>query len=223
MEFKDLKIAELLNLKETLAAGIFDNVTYAWEVIPKISDYVNELGPSLSGDEYEFVGEDVWISKTANVDASASITGPAIIGHYAEIRHCAYIRGNVLIGEYAVVGNLTEIKNSILFNNVQAPHYNYIGDSVLGYKSHMGAGAITSNVKSDKSMISVMVNSERIDTNLKKFGAILGDGVDIGSNSVLNPGTVVGRNSNIYPLSMVRGFIPRNSIYKKHGEVVEKY
>jgi NDP-sugar pyrophosphorylase family protein len=212
-----------LNLKETLAAGIFDNVTYAWEVIPKISDYVNELGPSLSGDEYEFVGEDVWISKTANVEASASITGPAIIGHYAEIRHCAYIRGNDLIGEYAVVGNLTEIKNSILFNNVQAPHYNYIGDSVLGYKSHMGAGAITSNVKSDKSMISVMVNSERIDTNLKKFGAILGDGVDIGSNSVLNPGTVVGRNSNIYPLSMVRGFIPRNSIYKKHGEVVEKY
>lgn len=222
MKTNGLTIKDLLDLNETIAAGIFDGLTYPWEALPKISSFTTALGATLPESEYAKIAEDIWISKTAKVAPTASITGPAIIGHNAEVRHCAYIRGNVIVGESAVVGNSTEIKNVILFNKVQIPHYNYVGDSVLGYKAHMGAGSITSNVKSDKSLVSVIADSERIETGLKKFGAILGDNVEVGSNTVLNPGSVVGRNVNIYPLSMVRGYIPQNSIYKKLGEVVEK-
>jgi UDP-N-acetylglucosamine diphosphorylase / glucose-1-phosphate thymidylyltransferase / UDP-N-acetylgalactosamine diphosphorylase / glucosamine-1-phosphate N-acetyltransferase / galactosamine-1-phosphate N-acetyltransferase len=217
-----LKITDLLDLNETIAASIFDGLTYTWEALPKISEYIIALGATLPESEYTKVAEDIWISKTAKVAPTASITGPAIIGHNAEVRHCAFIRGSAIVGESAVVGNSTEIKNVLLFNKAQVPHYNYVGDSVLGYKAHMGAGCITSNVKSDKTLVSVTVDSERIETGLKKFGAILGDNVEVGSNTVLNPGSVVGRNVNIYPLSMVRSFIPQNSIYKKQGEVVEK-
>ena len=217
-----LKITDLLDLNQTIAAGIFDGLTYPWEAIPKISAYILALGAALPECEYTKTDEDIWISKTAKVAPSASITGPAIIGHHAQVRHCAFIRGNAIIGESAVVGNSTEIKNALLFNQVQVPHFNYVGDSVLGFKAHMGAGCITSNVKSDKTPVSVTIGNERIQTGLEKFGAILGDNVEVGSNSVLNPGSVVGRSANIYPLSMVRGFVPPNCIYKKQGEVVEK-
>lgn len=217
-----LKVAELLDLNETIATSIFDGLTYPWEVLPRIQAYTIKLGATLSESEYTKVADDIWISKTAKVAPTASIIGPAIIGHNAEIRHCAYIRGNAIVGESAVIGNSTEIKNVLFFNKVQVPHFNYVGDSVLGYKAHMGAGCITSNVKSDKMPISVTFGNERIETELRKFGAILGDNVEVGSNTVLNPGSVVGRNVNIYPLSMVRRFIPQNSIYKKQGEIVEK-
>lgn len=217
-----LKIEDLLNLKETIASSIFDGATYAWEVLPLLSEYIIELGASLSEDEYSKVSEDVWISRTAIVAPTASINGPAIIGHKAEVRHCAYIRGSVIVGEETIVGNSTELKNTLLFNEVQVPHYNYVGDSILGNKAHIGAGGITSNQKSDKTLITVNVDGERIETTLRKFGTILGDNVEVGSNSVLNPGSVVGRGSNVYPLSMVRGYVPPNSIYKRQGEVVKK-
>lgn len=222
MNKSDIKIEELLDLNQTIAGDIFDGLTYVWEALPKISGYIKEIGDKLSEDEYNRVSDDVWISKTATVASTASIVGPTIIGHHAQIRHCAYIRGNVIVGESAVVGNSSEIKNVILFNKVQVPHYNYVGDSILGYKAHMGAGAITSNVKSDKTLVSVKIDHEKYDTGLKKFGTILGDHVEVGCNSVLNPGTIVGRNANIYPLSMVRGFVPKNTIYKKQGELVQK-
>ncbi len=218
---EQLTVKSLLNLDETIAKDIFTGVTYPWEVLPKIGDFIVELGNTLS-DEYEKVGENVWIAKSAKVAPTAYINGPAIIGKDAEVRHCAFIRGNAIVGEGAVVGNSTELKNVILFNKVQVPHYNYVGDSVLGYKAHMGAGSITSNVKSDKTLTSVKTPEGVIQTGLKKFGAILGDEVEVGCGSILNPGTVVGSNTNIYPLSMVREFIPANSIYKKQGEVVEK-
>ena len=217
-----LKITDLLDLNETIAASIFDGLTFPWEALPKISTYILTLGVTLLESEYTKTAEDIWISKTAKVAPTASITGPAIIGHNAEVRHCAFIRGNAIVGEWAVVGNSTELKNVLLFNKVRVPHYNYVGDSMLGYKAHIGAGCITSNVKSDKSLISVTVDDKRIETGLIKFGAILGDTVEVGSNTVLNPGSVVGRNATIYPLSMVRSFIPQNSIYKKQGELVEK-
>lgn len=223
MKATTLKIIDLLDLKETIATKIFDGLTYPWEALPKISKYIIELGRTLSEKDYIKVEEDIWISKTAVIAPTASITGPAIIGHNAEIRHCAFIRGSVIVGESVVVGNSSEIKNVLLFNEVQIPHFNYVGDSILGYKAHMGAGSITSNIKSDKKTISLKVGSEHIDTGLKKFGTILGDKVEVGSNTVLNPGSIVGRNANIYPLSMVRGFIPPNSIYKKQGEIVEKF
>ena len=218
-----LSVKALYNLEETIAKDIFEGVTYPWEVLPKISSFIVELGNTLSEEEYDKVGENVWIAKSAKVFPSAYINGPAIIGKNAEVRHCAFIRGNAIVGEGAVVGNSTELKNVILFNKVQVPHYNYVGDSVLGYKAHMGAGSITSNVKSDKSLTSVKTPEGAIETGLKKFGAMLGDEVEVGCGSVLNPGTVVGSHSNIYPLSMVREFVPANSIYKKRGEVVEKY
>ena len=180
------------------------------------------LGDTLSEEEYEKRGENIWIAKSAKV-APMAIHGPAIIGKDAEVRHCAFIRGNAIVGEGAVVGNSTELKNVILFNKVQVPHYNYVGDSVLGYKAHMGAGSITSNVKSDKTLVTVKTPDGPIETGLKKFGAMLGDNVEVGCGSVLNPGTVVGAHTNIYPLSMVREFVPANSIYKKRGEVAEKY
>ena len=220
---EQLTVKALFNLEETIAREIFENVTYPWEVLPKIGSYIVELGNSLSEEEYDRVAENVWIAKTAKVAPTAYINGPAIIGKGAEVRHCAFIRGNAIVGEAAVVGNSTELKNVILFNKVQVPHYNYVGDSILGYKAHMGAGSITSNVKSDKTLTTVKTPEGVIETGLKKFGAMLGDEVEVGCGSVLNPGTVVGKNSNIYPLSMVREFIPANSIYKKRGEVAEKY
>ena len=219
---KGLTVKELYTLDETIAKDIFDGVTYPWEVLPKIGSFIMELGKTLSEDEYEKRGENIWIAKSASVAPTAYINGPAIIGKNAEVRHCAFIRGNAIVGEGAVVGNSTELKNVILFNKVQVPHYNYVGDSVLGFKSHMGAGSITSNVKSDKKLVVVKTPEGMIETGMKKFGAMLGDEVEVGCGSVLNPGTVVGRHSNIYPLSSVRGYIPGGSIYKKQGEVVEK-
>lgn len=219
---KGLTVKELYTLDETIAKDIFDGVTYPWEVLPKIGSFIMELGKTLSEDEYEKRGENIWIAKSASVAPTAYINGPAIIGKNAEVRHCAFIRGNAIVGEGAVVGNSTELKNVILFNKVQVPHYNYVGDSVLGFKSHMGAGSITSNVKSDKKLVVVKTPEGVIETGMKKFGAMLGDEVEVGCGSVLNPGTVVGSHSNIYPLSSVRGYIPGGSIYKKQGEVVEK-
>lgn len=217
-----LKISNLLDLSQTIAAKLFEGKEYPWEVIPDIGSFIVELGNTLSEDEYEKRGEDVWIAKSADVYPTAFISGPAIIGRNAQVRHCAFIRGNAIVGENTVVGNSTELKNVVLFNNVQVPHYNYVGDSVLGYKAHMGAGSITSNVKSDKTLVTIMTGEERIETGLKKMGAVLGDNVEVGCNSVLNPGTVIGRETNVYPLSMVRGFVPERSIYKRQGEVVCK-
>lgn len=219
---EQLTVKSLYNLNETIAKDIFQDVTYPWEILPKIGTFIVELGNTLSEEEYEKKGETVWIAKSAKVAPTACINGPAIIGKDAEIRHCAFIRGNAIVGEGAVVGNSTELKNVILFNKVQVPHYNYVGDSVLGYKSHMGAGSITSNVKSDKTLVTVKTPEGAVETGLKKFGAMLGDEVEVGCGSILNPGTVVGSHTNIYPLSMVREFVPANSIYKKRGEVAEK-
>lgn len=220
---KELTVKEMYeSLDETIAKDIFEGVTYPWEVLPKIGAFILELGATLSEEEYDKVGEDVWIAKSANVFPSAYIHGPAIIGKEAEVRHCAFIRGNAIVGEGCVVGNSTELKNVILFNKVQVPHYNYVGDSVLGYKSHMGAGSITSNVKSDKKLVVVKTPDGGIETDMKKFGAMLGDHVEVGCGTVLNPGSVVGSHTDIYPLSMVRGFVPAGSIYKKQGEVVKK-
>lgn len=219
---KECKIKNLYNLDETIASKIFEGATYPWEVLPKIEEFIKELGNTLSSEEYEKRGEDIWIAKTATVAPTAYIKGPAIIGKNAEIRHCAFIRGKAIVGEGAVVGNSTELKNVILFNKVQVPHYNYVGDSILGYKAHMGAGSITSNVKSDKKLVIVKSENERIETGLKKFGAMLGDEAEVGCGSVLNPGTVIGKKSNIYPLSSVRKVVPANSIYKNQNEIVEK-
>ncbi|MGB4660417.1 MAG: UDP-N-acetylglucosamine pyrophosphorylase [Mobilitalea sp.] len=217
-----LMIKSLFDLKETIAKDIFNGCVYPWEALGKIKNEILRIGASLPESEYYRIGEDIWIAKSAKVAPSADINGPTIICKDAEIRHGAFIRGSVIIGEGTVVGNSTELKNVILFNKVQVPHYNYVGDSILGYKAHMGAGSITSNVKSDKTLVSVNAGELKIETGLKKFGAILGDYVEVGCNSVLNPGTVVGRNANIYPLSMVRGYVPEASIYKREGEIVAK-
>lgn len=219
---EQLQIKNLYNLEETIAAPLFDGAVYPWELLPKIGAYIVELGNSLPEDKYEKRSENIWIAKSAKVAPTACLNGPCIIDEDAEIRHCAFIRGNAIVGKGAVVGNSTELKNVILFNKVQVPHYNYVGDSILGYKAHMGAGSITSNVKSDKTLVVVRAGEERFETGLKKFGAMLGDNVEIGCNSVLNPGTVIGRQTNVYPTSMVRGFIPAGSIYKKQGEVAQK-
>lgn len=220
---EECKIKNLYNLDETIAKEIFDGCIYPWEVLPKIKDFIIKLGKTLSKDEYDEVGENIWVAKNAKVAPTAYINGPVIIGKNAEVRHCAFIRGSAIVGENAVVGNSTELKNVILFNNVQVPHYNYVGDSILGYKSHMGAGSITSNVKSDKKLVIVKNKEEQIETGLKKFGAMVGDNVEVGCGSILNPGSVIGKNTNIYPLSSVRGVIASNSIYKNQGEIVEKY
>lgn len=219
---EECRIENLYNLEQTIAKDIFEGVTYPWEVLPKIEEFIISLGKTLDKNEYEEKGENIWIAKSAKVAPTAYIAGPAIIGKNAEIRHCAFIRGKAIVGEGAVVGNSTELKNVILFNKVQVPHYNYVGDSILGYKSHMGAGSITSNVKSDKKLVIVKNGKEQIETGLKKFGAMLGDEVEVGCGSVLNPGTVVGKHTNIYPLSSVRGVIPEHSIYKNKNEIVEK-
>lgn len=217
-----LTVKDLYTLDETIAKDIFEGVKYPWEVLPKIGAFILELGETLSEEEYDKVGEDVWIAKSAEVFESAYIHGPAIIGKGAQIRHCAFIRGNAIVGEGAVVGNSTELKNVILFNKVQVPHYNYVGDSILGYKAHMGAGSITSNVKSDKTLVTVRYGGEKVKTGLKKFGAMLGDQVEVGCNSVLNPGTVVGKEATIYPTSSVRGFVPEKSIFKSRDNVVKR-
>lgn len=217
---EQFKTKELYTLSETIAENIFKETVYPWEALPRIGEFILELGNTLPEDRYEKMGENIWIAKSAKVFPSAYINGPVIIDEEAEIRHCAFIRGNAIVGKGAVVGNSTELKNVILFNKVQVPHYNYVGDSVLGYKAHMGAGAITSNVKSDKSLVAVKAEEGFIETGLKKFGAMLGDLVEVGCNSVLNPGTVIGKNASVYPTSSVRGYIPPDSIYKDKGEIV---
>lgn len=216
------EIKELLDLDKTIAAKLFEGKTYPWEALDGIKSFILELGETLSADEYDHPEEGVWIAKDAKIFPSAYIGAPCIIDHGAEVRHCAFIRGSAIVGKNAVVGNSTELKNVVLFDNVQVPHYNYVGDSILGYKAHMGAGSITSNVKSDKTLVTVHIPDAPIETGRKKFGVILGDNVEIGCNSVLNPGTVVGRCSNIYPVSCVRGVVPANSIYKAKDNIVAK-
>lgn len=217
-----LKTADLFDLSKTIAFGLLSACEYPWDALPKIGDFIIKLGKTLPDSLYDLKGENIWIAKSAKVAPTAFIGGPAIICEDAEVRHCAFIRSNAIVGRSAVVGNSTELKNAVLFDGAQAPHFNYVGDSIYGYKTHAGAGVITSNLKSDKSLVCVSVDGEKVNTGLKKFGAILGDSVEVGCNTVLNPGTVVGRGSNIYPLCMVRGFVPANSIYKCRGEVVIK-
>jgi NDP-sugar pyrophosphorylase family protein len=218
-----ITIGDLYDLKETIAEELFEGADYPWEVLPKIHDFIIELGKRLPEEIYEERGENIWVARSASVAPSACLNGPLIIDEEAQIRHCAYIRGNAIVGKGAVVGNSTELKNVVLFNKVQVPHYNYVGDSILGFKSHMGAGSITSNVKSDKTLVTVKGEGVCIETGLKKMGAMLGDHVEVGCNSVLNPGTVIGRNSNIYPTSMVRGVVPADSIYKSKTEIAKKH
>lgn len=219
---KNLETKALYSMENTIAAPLFEGTKYPFEVLPKIKDFILELSKTLDMTKFEKKGENIFIAKSAKVAPSASITGPCIIDEEAEIRHCAFIRGNALVGKGAVVGNSTELKNVILFDKAQVPHYNYVGDSVIGFRSHMGAGAITSNLKSDKTLVTVKVGEERLETGLKKFGAMLGDNVEVGCGCVLNPGTVIGSNTNVYPLSSVRGFIPARRIYKNSGEIAEK-
>ncbi len=223
MILQDICIEKLYDLKETIAKELFEGKTYPWEVLPLIHDYILKVGPTLNPEEYNQIGDDVWIAKSATVAPTAYIHGPCIIDKDAEIRHCAFIRENAIVGEGATVGNSTELKNVILFNKVEVPHYNYVGDSILGYKAHMGAGSITSNVKADRKNVVIHGEDFSVETGMEKFGAMLGDWAEIGCNSVLNPGTIVGKHSNIYPLSSVRGIVPAYSIYKKQNEIVEKY
>lgn len=208
------------HLDNTIAKKLFEETTYPWEILPLIHDFILEIGSQLPKDEYEEIREHVWVAKSASVAPTAYLGDCVIIGPHAEIRHCAFIRGNAIVGEKAVVGNSTELKNVILFDRVQVPHYNYVGDSILGYYSHMGAGSITSNVKSDKKLVELRLGNERIRTNMKKIGGILGDYVEVGCGTVLNPGSIVGRHTNIYPLSSVRGYVSSNSIYKNQNEIV---
>ena len=216
-------IKDLYDLDHTLAKDYLSQFTYPWEALKGIKDFILELGPSLDKNEYEEVSENVWVHKTAKVFPSAYLGAPCIIGPNTEVRHCAFIRGSALVGGDCVVGNSVELKNVILFDHVQTPHYNYVGDSILGYYSHMGAGSITSNVKSDKQLVVVHNGSEHIETGIKKFGAMLGDHVEVGCNAVCNPGTVIGRNSSVYPTSCVRGVVPENSIYKVNDEIARKH
>lgn len=217
-----ITINDLYTLEETIAADLFEGATYPWEVLPKIKDFIIALGNTLDLDKFEKRGDDIWVAKSAKVAPTACLNGPLIVDEDAEIRHCAFVRGSAIVGKGAVVGNSTELKNVVLFNKVQVPHYNYVGDSILGFKAHMGAGSITSNVKSDKTLVVIKGSEERIETGLKKVGAMLGDNVEVGCNSVLNPGTVIGRNSNVYPTSCVRGVVAESSIFKNNGEIIAK-
>ena len=219
---EQLLAKNLFDYSKTIAKPLLESVEFPWEALPKISEFIIELGKTLDPEVFEQKGENIWVAKSAKVFPTAYLGGPLIICEDAEVRHCAFIRGSAIVGKGAVVGNSTELKNSILFDCVQTPHYNYIGDSILGYKAHTGAGTITSNLKSDKSLVTVLCDGEKLDTNIKKFGAMLGDYVEVGCNSVLNPGSVIGRNTSIYPLSFVRGYVPQDSIYKRLGEVAEK-
>ena len=217
-----LTIRNLYDLQHTIAKDLMSSITYPWEALPKIKDFILELGNTLDSEKFDKIADDIWVAKSAKVAPTAALNGPLIIDEDAEIRHCAFIRGSAIVGKGAVVGNSTELKNCTLFDNVQVPHYNYVGDSIYGYKSHTGAGVIASNLKSDKSLVTVMCDGEKVETGVKKFGAMIGDFVEVGCNSVMNPGTVVGRNSNVYPLSFVRGYVEESSIYKRQGEVVKK-
>ena len=221
----NVTISDLYDLSHTIAAPLLDQFEYPWEALAHIKEFILELGPTLPADEFDNPAEGVWIARDANVFDSAYIGSPLIIDHGAEVRHCAFLRCPAIVGKGATVGNSTELKNVILFDKVQVPHYNYVGDSILGYCSHTGAGAITSNLKSDKSLVVVkdFATGEAIETGIKKFGAMLGDHVEVGCNSVLNPGTVIGSNTTVYPLSRVRGYVPANHIFKDPGNVVEKY
>lgn len=222
MSKEKMLVKNLYDLDKTIAKPLLESIDYPWEALPKIKDFIIELGKTLDPNIFEQRGENIWVAKSATVFESAYLGGPLIICEDAEIRHCAFIRGSAIVGKGAVVGNSTELKNSILFDGVQVPHYNYIGDSILGYKSHTGAGTITSNLKSDKSLVTVMCDEEKVETEVKKFGAMIGDHVEVGCNSVLNPGSVIGRNTSIYPLSFVRGYVDENSIYKRLGEIADK-
>lgn len=219
----DIKVKDMYSLDETIAKELLEKCEYPWEALPLIKDFIKKIGPTLDLSVYDYMGDDVWIAKSAKVFTSAYIAGPCIIGPDTEVRQCAFIRGNALVGSGCVVGNSTELKNVILFNKVQVPHYNYVGDSILGYKAHMGAGSITSNVKSDKKLVVVHNEGKNIETGLKKFGAMLGDNVEVGCNSVLNPGTVICKESNVYPTSCVRGVVPAKSIYKKDDTIIKKH
>lgn len=219
---KELKIQSLYHLQETIAYELLEQYEYPWEVLPHIHDFILNLGEKLPADRFEKRGTDIWIAKNATVAPTACLCGPLIVDEEAEIRHCAFIRGNAVVGKGAVVGNSTELKNVILFNKVQVPHYNYVGDSILGFKAHMGAGSITSNVKSDKTLVTIKVGQTSVETGLKKMGAMLGDHVEVGCNSVLNPGTILGRGASVYPTSCVRGFVPEENIYKNKGNLVER-
>ena len=215
-------IETFLDVNKTIAKFLFDDVKFPWEVLPKLKVFIEQLGPYLPPEVYEKRGENIWIAKSAKVAETASIAAPCIIDEGAEIRHCAFIRGSVIVGKNAVVGNSTELKNALLFDGVQVPHYNYVGDSILGYKAHFGAGAITSNVKNDKTNVVVKLPLQSVDTGLRKFGAIVGDNAQVGCNSVLNPGTMIGRDTSIYPLSCVRGIIQADSIVKNNGKVMKR-
>ena len=219
---ENIKVTDLFNLEETIARDIFKNCVYPWEVLPKIENFIIELGNSLDEDKFYKKGDNIWIAKNAEIAPTAYIKGPTIIDEEANVRHCAFIRGRAIVGKRAVVGNSTELKNVILFNNVEVPHYNYVGDSILGYKSHMGAGSVTSNIKSDRKPVQIKLKDEKIETGIKKIGAFLGDYVEVGCGSVLNPGAIIGRNTNVYPLSSVRGFVRADSIYKNQHEIVQK-
>ena len=216
------KTENLLDLNHTITKEYFNNYEYPWQIIPEIKNIVLEIGKKLDKNEYKEIKENVWVHSSASLDDNITIIGPAIIGKESEIKHCAYIRENVIIGNKCVIGNSCEVKNSIIFDETQVPHFNYVGDSVMGHKSHMGAGAIISNLKSDQSNITVKDENKNIDTNLRKFGAIIGDFVEVGCNSVMNPGTIIGRNTNVYPLSRIRGTVKENSIYKDEDNIVEK-
>ncbi len=214
-------VKSMLDLEKTIASDLFNGVTLPWEVLSHITEFILELGPTLNSDVFEQRGDNIWVARSAKIAPTANIAGPVIIDEGAEIRHGAFIRGSAIIGKGSVIGNSTEIKNAVIFDKAQIPHYNYVGDSILGYMAHMGAGAVTSNLKSDKSLVTVLVNGEKVETGLKKFGAILGNHADIGCNSVLCPGAVIGTKSRVYPLSMVRGFIPPKHIYKNKNKIVE--
>ncbi len=218
----EFQTERLFDLSHTLASELLGGCTYPWEALPRIGEFLRALGESLPSEEYNRIGEDVWIAKDATVAESASITGPCIIGHASQIRVGAYIRGSVLVGDGCVVGNSCELKNVILFDGAQVPHFNYIGDSIVGYRAHAGAGAVTSNIKSDKTSVTIRTPDGRVETGLRKCGAMIGDGVEIGCGCVLNPGTVIGKNTTVYPLSSVRGFLPGNSIYKDANRIVPK-
>lgn len=216
------KTNNLLDLNHTITKQYIEKYEYPWEILPEIKNIILEIGKNLDKTQYQEIKENVWVHNSASVDDNVQIIGPTIIGPESSIRHCAYIRENVIVGKTCVIGNSCEVKNAIIFDETQVPHFNYVGDSIMGYKSHMGAGSIVSNLKSDKSNVVVRAGEEKLETNLKKFGAVIGDHVEIGCNSVLNPGTVIGKNSNIYPLSRVRGLVPENSIYKDENNIVEK-
>ncbi len=218
----DYRISELFDLNETIAAELFEGATYPWEVLPKISEFICKLGETLPEDIYEKRGENIWVARSARIFDSAYIGAPCIIDENAEVRQCAFIRGSAIVGKGTVVGNSTELKNVVLFNKVEVPHYNYVGDSILGFHAHMGAGSITSNIKADKKNVVIKDGEERMETGLRKMGAMLGDWVDVGCNTVLNPGSVVGRRTNIYPVSMIRGCVPAQHIYKDSEHIVPK-